>query len=669
MKISPSKKLLPGAVVVGVVLLGGAALMVKARMADAGPPTYRLVTGQDLTYSVTYSNNARADFSALLPNDKSGASPPPTTSNLMQAVQSSVTGKWVMVVVAQDEKGYVLACHLEDACVSLTAGGQDSQEQAEVVRRELEKPLFVRVSPQGKVLNVRFDDSTQSTSQNFARALVSSAQFVVPDAAKAKAATWETTEDDTLGKYAALYETAPESKGDKKDASESKEDKGYSVGSLFRKTKVRYFPASAGTAKEAPMAQTIEPDTNILARFDVRNGYLVSLRGSEKQSVTLAGQDVAQSESNIAFKLEEQGSLAAKELEALQGQNTENEKLVKAVGLYVAPSVEEVREASRKRTLGEETMGTLLSELAKHQKAGETENAELYLKFRALADLHPESCPFLGKLLAMVPASSLSFRIVGEALAAVDSTEAQDALLFAIKTRPNDEDALLRLIPFLGMENNPSPAVQQAMTELSVSSGNRLVASTAQLALGGMARSLIKSSPTRSAQIVDKIVVQLQNAKSPAEIQQLLLTLGNTGSTRALASLQIFSQSKTIPLRATAINSLRFIESPTAENLLLTTLAQDGEADVRLEAARALGFRPMSDVSFQLQRTALDKEKNANVRLAVLNNLYVSRKRLNELKQIVEDLIQHDPSLDVRQAASRIKTQSPEIFGKAKETV
>ncbi|BCM94474.1 hypothetical protein IAD21_06381 [Abditibacteriota bacterium] len=660
MNFSHSKWVRPSGLVAGVLLLGGGALLVKARRSNAGPPVYHLTVGQDLTYSITYSNSAHADFRSLLPDDKSGGSPPLMPSNLVQAVQSNVVGKWVMIVVAQNAKGSVWACHLEDAQISLHVGEEAVTEQAEAVRRDLERPLFARVTPQGKVLDVRFDNDTQSVSQGFARALLGASQFVVPTNPKNEAANWEATEDDTLGKYVARYETSPAnsrvqgSKDGVDDASHAES------GALFRKTKVRYLPGSTATTNEAPMAQTIKPDTNILARFDLRSGYLTSLRGSEKQSVSLAGQSVAHAQTDIVLKLKSQSSLDAKALEDLQTQNAQSEKAVEPVSLFVAPSADEVREASRKSTLGQETLGTLLSELAKHQKAGETENSELYLKFRALADLHPESCPFLGKLLAVVPAGSLSFRVLSESLAAVDSPEAQEAIVFAIQARPNDQEALLRLIPPMGMKENPSPSAQKVVGELAKSSRDFKVASTAQLALGAMARSLAKSSPARSVQIVDAILGQLEKAKSPGEIQQLLLMLGNTGSVHALPALQRYSRSESIPLRTTAVNSLRFINSPTAERLLLTTLSQDIHADMRLEAAQALGFRPMTDLAFQSQKAVLQSDQSASVRLTLLNNLYSARKDSPELKGIIGQLAAHDPSADVRRAATNIKNQNPD---------
>ncbi len=654
MNFSRSKIFWPVSLALVVLLLGSAALLVKAKHSNEGPPAYRFTVGQDLTYSVSYDNTARADFSGLLPADKSGGAPRPAPSNLLQTIQSSVNGNWVVVVVAQNKLGYVLACHLENAHVSLQAAGQNASDQAEVVRSDLERPVFALINPQGKVLNVRFADGTQSISQNFARALLGSSQFVVSTSPKTGDASWDTSEEDTLGRYVAHYEkgTAP---------ANSKPQHG--DGPLFRKTKLRYLPVGQSTTGEAPMAQTIKPDTSIVAHFDAGSGYLTSLHDSEKQTVLLAGQTVAHSQTNASFKFESQSSLAAKDLQEYQTQNAQSEKLAQPVALFVAPDADEVREASRKSTLGQETLGTLLSELAKHQKAGETQSSEMYLKFRALADLHPESCPFLGKLLEVVPSSSLSFRVLSGALTAVDSPQAQDAILFAIQSRPNDKNALLQLIPSVGLAKNPSPATQKVLSELSSSSPDPAIASTAQLALGGMAHSLAKSAPARSAQIVDAILGQLAKTKSPAETQQLLLTIGNTGSPRALPALQRYSRSDTLALRATAVNSLRFIATPDAESLLLTALSQDTHPEVRLAAVQALSFRPMTDTAFQSQKAVLQSDQDASVRLALLNNLYTARKDSPDFREIIEQLAIHDPSPDVRRAATNIKNQNPAIFG------
>ena len=669
----------PALLLVLALAVTGGALLLQARRAAAQPPVYRLSVGQKLTYALGYDNTINANFAGLMPapNGKNAA----PENGLQQTVTSRLSGKWIAIVATQTPNERVLACHLEDAQLALSSGGNALDDEADAVESDLARPFWVRLTVQGAVTDVRFDAQTSETARGFARALLGLWQFVTPADATDKAAkSWETAESDTAGRYIARYAFAPNAAtatatgatatdatatgeaatgeaATDDDAARADAGIARAGGALFSKTKVRYLPAGAATATQAAPANEVASDTHLLARFDA--GALEALRGWEKQTITLAGQQVADSHTNVAFRLTTREDLDATTLQSLQADNARSAQSGGAVALFEAPDADEMRQATRQSTLGEDSLGSLLSQLAQAQKAGQTENVALYVKFRALAEVAPDSCAILGQLLEVAPPRSLTFRVVSEALSAAKSEAAQAALVSVTRKRRGDADALETLIPALGLSALPSQGAQDVLSELARSTTDAGIASTAQLALGSLARSLLPSAPARSAQIVDELTRQLRNARSNAQKQQLLLTLGNTGSPRALPSLQDYAANPDVALRATALNSLRFVTGAAAEKSLLRALAADPSAEVRLQAAQALSFRAPSDAAFAAQKTALLNDADKNVRLAVLNALWRADFRSSETRTLVAQIAQTDPSSDVKKAAAQLLAPRP----------
>ncbi|MBV9852873.1 MAG: HEAT repeat domain-containing protein, partial [Armatimonadetes bacterium] len=327
------------------------------------------------------------------------------------------------------------------------------------------------------------------------------------------------------------------------------------------------------------------------------------------------------------------------------------------VGLFTLPSVEAIQVAARRSTLGNSTLETLTAELNQAGKASPQQTTELYLKVRALASIHPETCARLGQTLAGAPVNSVTFHVLSDALADADNSQAQAALVTVIGARPDDADALLRLLPGLGSFHHPLPAAQDIMVWL-MSSAVPNVASTARLALGAMAHNLESTESGRAQQIVDLILRQLGGATSPQEIGQILLALGNAGSARALPVLAHYAADPSPDLRAAALNSLRFVRSQEAEALLASAGVLDPDAGVRLVVARTFSFRTATPAGFQSQKLMLLQDPDTNVRLAVLRNLWGVRQKFPEVENLMRRVARRDASKDVRNAAAELLRQA-----------
>src|SRR5581483_10192583 len=293
--------------------------------------------------------------------------------------------------------------------------------------------------------------------------------------------------------------------------------------------------------------------------------------------------------------------------------------------------------------LGNDNLETLLSGLEKLEStSGDKDETSIYLKLKALIYLHPESCATLGQTLAKANAKSLTMRVLTGALGAVGNSEAQAALVTAIKARPTDWPALSMLIPALNQASIPTPVAEAAIRELASQSQNPEIASTAQLTLGAMARNLSNTSPGRAANIVDSLVNQINSSTSPDTTRQLLLALGNAGSVKAYSTIARFTTDSLPGVRAAATAALRFINTDQAEKQLIKILGSDSDPSVRLEAANAFGYRQVNASSFAAQRQAFATDKDDKVRLSLLNNLWNVRRAFPEARKLVQEAAAKD---------------------------
>jgi len=620
------------------------------------PIPYRFVAGDRNIYKLTFENSASSDFRILLRDEKSsGAKQNEPPVGLAFSFKTTVRGDLTATVLDRKVDKVLIAYKLRNPVVTLIANEENSADQAEAIRNDLGKDIFALVSLQGKILSTWFDPSVGNVSQTYARALLALTQFVFPVEQLPEYDKWETQEEDPSGQYVASYRMI-----------KSKEVPKASLKS-FRKKKIRYLvyrQKSATGAIEIPT--TIIPQGDLIARFDFGSGSLYSLNGSESQDVLVSKKKVGHAATTIKITFLRKDQLDAPELSLLRDAFSVREKIVTRVPLLVKPSREETEKAIQGRELGDATLESLLADLRKAESAKDPNfnSTSLYLKFKALIYLHPESCETLGKVLSSAGARSLTMSILPKALSINGHPQAQAALVEAIRAHSRDKSVLFQLLPSLATVDEPTPESEKTLMDLAFNSPVPEITSMAQLALGAQARRVARSSPERADKIVERFIQEIQSSSSPDQIRQLLLALGNAGSARALAEILRFATDPSPELRAIALHALRFIDSPEAEVTLVSALTSDKENSVRLAAAEALGFREMTKAMFKAQKEAFLKDPDANVRLRVLQNLWKVHEAFPEVRRLVKQAATNDSSKDVRKAAADIMARYGQAYFK-----
>ncbi len=606
--------------------------------------------GQQTFYSFSYANESHSDVTTLFNaintsnGDKSQAASIPL---LKRNVCIKVSGQMEMTLLEKSGSYSLIYFRAPAVDSVIIFGGQIAADESLTTRKVLGKGFPVKVGHDGRVTGVWIGSPSGGIPSSVARALVSLTQFVVrPESPIWTEQGWETDEEDASGRYRARYKrTEPVNISSKDDLP------------VFSKTKLSYFAGYARKhSRSKVMSTAVIPSGELNIRYDPKRQMLISVQGGETNRVEIEGKQIGTSDT--AFVLQHTGNrqLAGKKLSGLLKSIKTQMTHEQPTPLWIAPSHDESDAIISRQTLGGDTLETLFVKLSDFEamKIPWTEASELYLKFKALIYLHPESCKLLAGAIADRQPENQASQMLLAALSAVANPAAQEALVGVIGARSGHKQAIMQIIFSLAVIDEPSEIAEQRLRDFAYSAGDRELAAAAQLALGGMARNLSVSSPGRSRAIIDYFMAQQRADRSTSETVHQILVLGNAGLEDYLPVLSRFAEDERREVRANAIHALRHYESAAVSAILFRALVQDREALVRFEAAIAIGSLETGDEMIALLIKAFAGEKVQEVRIAILQTLWKSERKYPEVRKLVTEVAEKDPSEAVRKAAIRM---------------
>jgi hypothetical protein len=613
------------------------------------PLIYKLNRGDRLFFDIEISSEVRADFSVLFRGmDSSYNNEQPAVPVLAQSYKLHIRAQIMASVLDNKDDRFLISYRFIDPSLNLEINGSDERSQTEMISRDLSREIFSDLDSQGRVLLVYFDPGMNRLSQSIARSLIAKIQFVLPEYRTrfGKKNHWETLEDDPNGKYKARYETIAR-------VTDRNSPKRLPYSRAFRKTKQDYLAAEPKRrATQGAGQKTVIPGGSLEAFFNVRGGYLEWLGGSETERVLISNKKVSQSENSLRFRFLKKEEVLPLEISQIQRLYEERRAIAKPVPLSVELSAEEAKRIASRSTLGKATIETLLAELETSEKKGEKKNTPLYLKFRALINLHPEVSDTLAKSLLAAAPDSLRRLILSEALSTAGRPEAQEALVHVIRSCLHDSSFQNDLVLRLSMVDPPSVLAEDTLRDFAGDEKNRQICATSITGLGTMAYNLEERDPLRADKIVDWIMAQVHPPVPEAKLNLLLMSLGNSGSTRALPTLAKFLEHPSMTIRSTAVAGLRWIRDEKADELLVRVLRSDSKSSVRNNAVFAMGFRKTLQITLEAQKKALIEDSSASVRLSVLINFWKTRQDIPELSMLLRQVAEKDPSVEVKKVAS-----------------
>jgi HEAT repeat protein len=146
-----------------------------------------------------------------------------------------------------------------------------------------------------------------------------------------------------------------------------------------------------------------------------------------------------------------------------------------------------------------------------------------------------------------------------------------------------------------------------------------------------------------------------QHNQAPKERRSdWLLALGNTGSPQALSVILSQSNSQEDRMRWVVASALNPVNHPKAEETLLRYAESDPVKDVRLNAISAFEYRSWSSQVYRRLVSCLKRERDPEVRVALLRVLWTQRGRYPDVVSLVRRYAQSDPSPEVRRQAKEM---------------
>ena len=643
----------------GLAILWGGGWISPARSrvttspADAG--YYRFEPGVRIIHRIDYRSQGATDFLAVFGGQKGQRKGEPQPPGLSQKFTTGVRADQSVTVLKWKEGYWLAAVRLENLEVNYAVDGREDAVQAEALRGEMSGDLFIRVTPEGRILSVRFPPSMGNLSKSFAQTLLGITQFVFPKKGIPDDGRWELEEEDQVGRSVVLYERLP--------SDNAAPPPGKSVGEAtsFRKTRLRYLSTQKKKIPgEFSLQQTTVPKGSLVARFQFGEGNLISMAGTEVEEFLFGDKRVGHAENSLRLEFLRRRSVSSPELGKLRNRFAALEGVSEDIALSTNVSREAGRLAIERSALGEATTETLMEDLKAADRSSGGYDTKLVRRLQALFRLYPGTCATFGKELARADPRSRSFEYVSGALAVVGHAKAQEALIEVIRARRKDVSAMIQLISTLADVPDPEPALVDTLGEIAF--GRRAeeqVIVAAWYAMGSIARNLEPAHPKRAEQILDALVREMGKSPSNSKTAHFLSALGNSASDKVVPVILKHLADASVTVRAAAVSSLRLMDTPEVEPALLRALTADPEEPVRQQAATALASREMTETAFTAQTSAVLKDPSQMVRVTVLRTLARALDRYPKALSVIRRVAREDASDDVRNVAKEILERNP----------
>ena len=608
----------------------------------------RFAPGKQERYQIRFRSDAKYDFTVLLEEQasakgKRAAAP----SALTQDIQVTLSAGIELTVVDSGRSLRRVMFRFTRPDVQIYLKGQKDQQLSGTVSSDLLAPVFADMESTGRISGHSVQQGSHSVTQGLVRTVLALSQFVVPERGDLSK-PWATGEDDPNGVFPVRY--VPLGPATKNETAVVR----------FRKT--RYGQTTTQeegiNSRAVTLAKEFVPTGSMVVTYDIARGRVLSVAGVEALTSLMNHKQVGQSRSDLHLVHKASRCVAMEERASLVAADSV-EATWKSARTPLSASIQSAADDDKmiaRSTLGEETLETLLATL-RRVSAGEqggVNETGLYLKFKALANLKPQTCaPLTDHLLTLSP-SDRGRRLVVGALSAVGHEQAQASLLRLLEQAKDNQPTLLNLLVSLATVDRPTPDTLALFERYATQVEQVQVAATAQLGLGVMARKLWSVDRPKSDALVQYFVSQLDASTDMNGQLQWLSVLGNGGTPTEFEPVVRHLADPNPVIRSMAISALRWQADPRVGGMLINALQDDSNENARSSAARTLEFRKVGPEAFTALKVALARDPSARVRNVVLMILWQLRVEYPEVFALVIKTADNDPEESVRNAAMEL---------------
>ena len=513
-------------------------------------------------YKYSAENFGYSDIKKMYSSDSVNAKRSFFKSESLQYIEMTLQTNIKKTILKTTLDSIVICYQLQNPILNVKR--DDKSINLDVIIKDLIKPVFITTNAFGKIGGIKFDSEMSDLTRGLYKDIISRMQFVKPEK---NIKDWRTTEENTLGIYTAEY---------------------HSIGSEDFKYKKHIKDYLVYKSKKEN--QKIETDNNTTIETDAL-GSIKSINTSEALIVLHDKDTLSVLGSKVLVLMSSERLINITEVLILS-ELEKSHKYSQITTLSEAISDDKIRKMAYKGTLDTDNWETLIQQLSNTKTLTKAKKEELVLKFRAIFYLHSEYCKQAVSLLSNEVITSDIFKILSKALSITETPNAIDALAMIIERNRGDEELLGRLIPVLTTTKYPTDEAIEVIKTLAFSndkSQSYFTASTAQLALGGMANKLRTIDTLESNKLTHYILESVTSEKDT--IQQLLI-LGNTGSYLVFPRIKLLINSDKVSedIKTEAISALALINHKNVSNYLKTLLNNEDEY-IKTKAQKVLNFQ------------------------------------------------------------------------------
>jgi len=515
----------------------------------------------------------------------------------------------------------LIGVRIEDPSINL-----NESKDLDLLKKSLGKEIFVKITPQRKILNIFLPKGQSSEAANILKNIAAATQIILPEIIKHKNdLNYQLTELNLNGPLQVEYNIL------------------FQKNISIEKTFIKYDFIGFNDLAESEII--FLPESKSFSVFD--KGYLTKIDHRENTLVDSSGLQVNSSvKTEISFREINNFRVLANELP----WNNSQYFISKIFGEEVSP---EEKRSNLKKQIGDIKIENLFERINKiNFKTQGKEAYEIFRKLKTYLELYPEQ---IQKVMEQIdyldprdPYYENLLSLYFGALSTMEAKFAQDPLM-DIVLKNQDSSIQIQAFGALADLGLPTKKTQEFLIDYYKNPFTPESQSLAALSLGTLAYMAKNNSPALVKETSDFLKEELIHAQKKEDILTLISAIGNSGNANLLENLMPFIESKEKDISTSAVLALENMAGEKVNQIIKNMLTNQL---LKGSALYVLSKYPSSKSQLGLAISFFEKESDPELKtqsLKIISNN--SRFFKEEVSKYLENVKSKDPNPKIRNAA------------------